>query len=298
MVGCAVRRLEIDRHAEEHGLRGLRYADVCALRSLAPRRYETVGEYVRACYRLARMSSQLTDVEASQVCALDFRVVAVGFCRVPPRRWVEEGALLRFADYWNRATLRSETVGSPYNTVDPFTAYTAMLAGIPASALLMNESAFIMIFRCRDGRVALWRHPSRRTIREFVDASRCYRRASARAPEGGGPVYISIGAAKLLGRMPAWAQRAAIVAFTSTGAPSRSEELTRSRIDWEAVRRARSDKEAWVRTPHCARRMTSEEIEAFAGKVGVEVPQDGDAAEAYLYALDLRRGGVPDMLLS
>ena len=113
--------------------------------SLSPTRsISTVGGYVAACRRLDYSLAWTRDGVPvggphdwpRRPPAVDGRLVAVGFRRVPPREWVlgdrRDGraprTLADFAAFWRRTQPRPDTVGSGYNA-SPELAFAVWSAG-------------------------------------------------------------------------------------------------------------------------------------------------------------------------
>lgn len=96
-----------------------------------PKPIRSHRQYVGICRRIARsLGLGLCNDNGSSI---DYRLVAVGFQRVSPSRWVG-GELGRFVAYWKHAAPRDLVVGSCYNPSPDF-AYAALRAGVPALAV-------------------------------------------------------------------------------------------------------------------------------------------------------------------
>jgi hypothetical protein len=166
---------------------------------------------VAACRRL---DEALRDV--------DGRLIAAGWRRVPPRRWVEDGHLDLFLAYWQRAAQRPSIIGSCYNR-DPDDAADAWWIGVPASYV----RAGLPLTHLRGAR--------RLTRRARIRLARAGRAAlrtsvSSRHPDAR---RWTVGALARIGRLSPEAQRA--VAWATDRALPAGQVIRPRDIAWAAA---------------------------------------------------------------
>lgn len=207
-----------------------------------PRKIGTEKEYVRECRRLCRrLDSDLGD----DLGGIDFRLIAAGFQRVPPREWIlgdrrdcrEPRLLSDFIAWWIATQARPGVVGSCYNAY-PGDAFALWQAGItPKRAKLVPPAHWSRLVR--HGKVI------RRNLLDAAHIGRALRRAwAAPYPLGyNDPDRGDVGTntLALLGRMEPEYQRIAL-----RGALSRRIEragygpVRPQDLDWGGVAAARA----------------------------------------------------------
>jgi len=173
----------------EHGARAVLRA------AMPPDPPLTPATYVRICRRLR------PDLAREYV---DGRLIAVGFNRVRPTRWVEE--IDGYLDYWAESAGRPHVVGSSYN-LEPRAAYACWRAGILSRVvrrLAKTQSAWCW---------ALWqtrevgRAPTARRLRIGI-------RVAVRHPKlfalGFAHDRIGMRTLRVLERLPRWMVSAAL----------------------------------------------------------------------------------------
>lgn len=182
-------------------------------RMIEPKRQITsASQYVAACRAVGRgyeWETPETDWRGLPVYrplegegAIDGRLVAAGYKHESPTRWVREGGLYRFLQYWQRCAPRPEPVGSSYNP-GPDQAYAFMRLGLPPWVARSLEYV-----QRRDPDARLRRLP-RRTRRRYTDAARACARTSMRDERW----RFSLRALAALGRLCPELQRVALEAL-------------------------------------------------------------------------------------
>lgn len=183
------------------------------LRLCAPKRPITsAAQYVAACRAIGRGYEWATaelDWRGRPVYRplagegrIDGRLIAAGYNHESPTRWIREGGLCRFLQYWQACAFRPETVGSDYNLA-PEQAYAFMRLGLPPWVARSLEYV-----QRRDPDARLRRLP-RRTRRRYTDAARACARTSMRDERW----RFSLRALAALGRLCPELQRVALEAL-------------------------------------------------------------------------------------
>lgn len=189
---------------------------VFAARTRPKRKITSAAQYVAACRAFGRGYEWVTELDWSGRPVyrplagegrIDGRLIAAGYNHESPTRWIREGGLYRFLEYWRACAIRPETVGSDYNPcVDQ--AYAFMRSGVPA--WVARHLGFGM--QRRDPEARLRRLP-RRTRRRYADAARACARTSMGDHTGDHRWRFSTRALAALGRLCPELQRVAIQAL-------------------------------------------------------------------------------------
>lgn len=184
-----------------------------AARTRPKRKITSAAQYVAACRAVGRgyeLETPETDWCGLPVFRplegegrIDGRLIAAGYNHESPTRWIREGGLYRFLEYWQACAIRPETVGSDYNPcVDQ--AYAFMRSGVPAWV-----ARILGFVQRRDPEARLRRLP-RRTRRRYADAARACARTSMGDHTGW---RFSTRALAALGRLCPELQRVALEAL-------------------------------------------------------------------------------------
>lgn len=181
------------------------------------------GEYVAAVRRLAaRLGIELPTNNG--------RLLAAGFGRIGPRKWITTGALSSFLAYWRRAAARPDRVGSPYNPPPDLVAASWTRRVPPAG---VRSGAVVAAPRGpRSGRRA------RRLSRIAIATSRTSAALGVRRWGSDGRARpITSGALDALGRLSPELQRAALWVSGYRPFWDRDTPFGARDLDWPAIAR-------------------------------------------------------------
>lgn len=206
-----------------------------------PRKIESAAQYVGVCRAMARGREYLLPSGDYAPIAgegrIDGRIVAVGFNRESPTRWVGRKAgdgpvrgLVLFLEYWVQVAERPHIVGSSCNRIEPEAAYRAMRAGVPAHVVRVLGSRAV---RMREPETRIRRLPRRR-IRRLLDAARAAGRTSLREEH---EHRFSTRALAALGRLCPELQRVAIEAMRARLESFDCPTIRVRDIPWDEVAR-------------------------------------------------------------
>lgn len=227
------------------------------------RSFTTVGGYVAACRRLDySLAWTRNGVPVGgpydwprRPPAVNGRLVAVGFCRVPPREWVlgdrrdarEPRTLADFVSFWRRTQPRPDTVGSPHNA-SPDVVFELWAAGPrvrrAATAIPVSHWSCLVRWGNRSWLPAPeWAETRRagglrrRWLRHAAEIGRALRRSSLSSV---GSLRVSAQALRRLGALCPELQRVALQGAMERANTERGawRSVVRLRhLDWAAVAR-------------------------------------------------------------